>query len=124
MRAVELVFACDEALSIVEAYEPPDPPWAPVPGIAGVGYGASEAPRGLLFHRYELEADGLIRTGADRPADLPEPARIEADLRRSLRRAFASSDEELAWLCEQTVRNFDPCISCAAHFLDVSVERR
>src|SRR4051794_40232235 len=61
VRAVELVYALDEALRLVEAYEPPAPCHVEVPARAGIGYGATEAPRGALFHRYELDGDGTIR---------------------------------------------------------------
>ena len=123
VRAVELVYSCDEALRLVEAYEPPDPPAVAVPGTAGIGYGASEAPRGLLFHRYELDGDGLIRAARIVPPTSQNQLCIEDDLRRVAQANLSLPDEELGWLCEQAVRNFDPCISCATHFLDVTVER-
>ena len=72
VRGVELVYACEEALRLIEAYEPPDPPAVAVPGRAGIGHGASEAPRGLLFHRYELDDEGLIRAGSYRSANFAE----------------------------------------------------
>jgi coenzyme F420-reducing hydrogenase alpha subunit len=123
VRAVELVYSCDEALRLVEAYEPPDPPAVVVPGTAGIGYGASEAPRGLLFHRYELDGDGLIRAARIVPPTSQNQLCIRDDLRRVAQANLSLPDEELGWLCEQAVRNFDPCISCATHFLDVTVER-
>ncbi|HLN06926.1 MAG TPA: nickel-dependent hydrogenase large subunit, partial [Acidimicrobiales bacterium] len=124
VRAVELVFACDEALRLIAAYEPPDPPSVTVEGTAGVGHGATEAPRGLLFHRYELDDNGLILAARIVPPTSQNQLSIEADLRQVVQASLSLPDEELAWRCEQTVRNFDPCISCAAHFLDVTVERR
>jgi len=123
VRAVELVFACDEALRLVADYEPPDPPSVPVEGVAGTGFGATEAPRGLLFHRYDLDGDGLIRAARIVPPTSQNQLMIEADLGRVVQANLALEDDELTWRCEQTVRNFDPCISCAAHFLNVSVER-
>ena len=124
VRAVELVFACDEALRLVESYRPPDPPAVAVRGRPGVGVGATEAPRGLLFHRYELGDDGTIRTARIVPPTSQNQLVIEDDLRRVAGAHLAASDDELAWRCEQAVRNHDPCISCAAHFLDVRVDRR
>jgi coenzyme F420-reducing hydrogenase alpha subunit len=123
VRAVEMVFACDEALRLVESYEPPEPPAVEVPGLAGVGSGATEAPRGLLLHRYELEADGIIRSARIMPPTSQNQLSIESDLRRVVESSLALSDEQLTWRCEQAVRNHDPCISCATHFLDVTVER-
>jgi len=124
VRAVELVFACHEALRLVEAYEPPAPPAVEVRPVAGSGTGATEAPRGLLLHRYTLDADGVI-TGARIVAPTSQnQLTIEGDLRRVVQAGLDLSDEELTWRCEQAVRNHDPCISCAAHFLDVAVDGR
>jgi coenzyme F420-reducing hydrogenase alpha subunit len=124
VRAVELVFACHEALRLVGAYEPPDPPATDLPDRAGVGTGATEAPRGLLFHSYEVDRNGVISTARIVPPTSQNQITIESDLRRVAQGALNLSDEELGWRCEQAVRNFDPCISCAAHFLDVTVVRR
>ncbi len=122
VRSVELVFACDEALRLVESYEPPRPPSATVPPVAGVGTGATEAPRGLLLQSYELDADGIIRSARIMPPTSQNQLTIEDDLRAVVQSSLAMSDEQLTRRCEQTVRNHDPCISCAAHFLDVTVE--
>ncbi|MGO8873518.1 MAG: Ni/Fe hydrogenase subunit alpha [Acidimicrobiales bacterium] len=124
VRAVELVFACEEALRLVAGYEPPEPAAADVRPRAGTGTGATEAPRGLLFHRYELDDTGVIETARIVPPTSQNQLVIEADLRRVAQASLDLPDEELAWRCEQAVRNHDPCISCAAHFLDVTVVRR
>jgi len=124
VRAVELVAACDEALRLVHGYEPPDPPASPVRWRAGVGTGATEAPRGTLLHRYELDDDGLIRVARIVPPTSQNQLTIESDLRRVVQAGLELPDDELTWRCEQAVRNHDPCISCAAHFLDVSVVHR
>jgi coenzyme F420-reducing hydrogenase alpha subunit len=120
---VELVFACDEALRLVESYEAPNPPATDVPLRAGVGVGVSEAPRGLLLHAYTLDAAGDITTARIVPPTSQNQITIEADLRRVVQGALDLSDADLGWRCEQAVRNHDPCISCAAHFLDITVVR-
>ena len=122
MRAVELVFACDEALALVDSYEPPNPPAATVVPRAGKGTGATEAPRGLLFHTYEIDDSGAIRKARIVPPTSQNQLTIEQDLRQVAQEALELGDDELQWRCEQAVRNHDPCISCAAHFLDVTVE--
>jgi len=124
VRSVELVFACDEALRLVASYEPPNPPSVDVSSHAGTGTGATEAPRGLLFHRYELDEQGVILQARIVPPTSQNQLTIEADLRRVVQGGLALSDNELTWRCEHAVRNHDPCISCAAHFLDVAVTRR
>ncbi len=125
VRSVELVLACDEALALVEAYAPPDPPAddvQPRPGVsASVGMGVTEAPRGLLLHRYEIDEEGTIVQARIMPPTSQNQLTIEADLRRVVQGGLDLADDDLQWRCEQTVRNHDPCISCAAHFLDVSV---
>jgi sulfhydrogenase subunit alpha len=123
VRAVELVCACDEALRLVGSYEPPRPPAVGIPMREGVGSGVTEAPRGLLLHTYALNADGDIVTARIVPPTSQNQISIEADLRRVVQGGLDLSDADLSWRCEQAVRNHDPCISCAAHFLDVKVVR-
>jgi coenzyme F420-reducing hydrogenase alpha subunit len=89
-----------------------------------VGTGATEAPRGLLFHRYGLDDAGLITSARIVPPTSQNQLTIEADLRRVAQAGLALPDDQLTWRCEQAVRNHDPCISCAAHFLDVTVVHR
>ena len=60
VRAVEIVHACEEALRLIAAYTEPDLPYLPVGARPGVGHGASEAPRGTLYHRYRVDERGLI----------------------------------------------------------------
>ena len=124
VRAVELLFACDEALRLVEAYEPPEAPAVVVHPRAGIGAGATEAPRGLLLHRYEIDAAGRIVTARIVPPTAQNQLVIEADLRRVVTDGLDLDDAALTARCEQAVRNHDPCISCAAHFLEFAMERR
>jgi len=124
VRSVELVFACDEAIRLIEGYEPPRPPAVAVALGPGVGAGTTEAPRGLLLHRYELGPEGTIAAARIMAPTGQNHLTIEADLRRVAEANLSLPEEDLAHLCEQAVRNHDPCISCAAHFLDVSVVRR
>jgi coenzyme F420-reducing hydrogenase alpha subunit len=123
VRSLELVYACDEALRLVAAYEEPDVPSVPVEPVAGVGYGATEAPRGLLYHRYRIADDGTILDAKIVPPTSQNQLAIEDDLRAVVARYADRRDEELRDLCEQTIRNYDPCISCATHFLRLEVER-
>jgi len=123
VRAVEMVVACHEALALVERYEPPDPPSAVVPEAGGTGAGATEAPRGLLFHTYEIAPDGSITRARIVPPTSQNQIVIESDVRRAVEASLDLGDDELTWRSEQAVRNHDPCISCATHFLDVTVHR-
>ncbi len=123
VRAVELVAACDEALRLVERYEPPRRPSVPVVARASTGTGTTEAPRGLLLHQYDIDDDGVIRRARIMPPTSQNQLTIEDDLRRVVEGGLSLDDADLQWRCEQAVRNHDPCISCAAHFLDLTVER-
>lgn len=123
IRAVEVLWAVTEAQRIIEQYEPPPAPAVPVPPREGIGHGATEAPRGLLHHRYEIDRQGIVRKAVIVPPTAQNQAAIEADLRAFIRPRLDLDDEELTRQCEQAIRNYDPCISCAAHFLTLTVER-
>jgi coenzyme F420-reducing hydrogenase alpha subunit len=123
VRGVELVYACDEALRLIENYEEPDAPAVEVEPRAGTGHGVSEAPRGLLYHRYTLDADGTILVAKIVPPTSQNQLAIEDDLRAVVTAYSELSDDDLRDLCEQAIRNYDPCISCATHFLTIGVER-
>ena len=123
VRAVELVYALDEALRIIDGWKGYDIPSVPVPPMPGVGHGATEAPRGLLYHRYQLAKDGTIEDAVIVPPTSQNLASMEEDLRRFVATRLDLTHDELTLRCEQAVRNYDPCISCATHFLDLTVER-
>ncbi len=123
VRAVEIAFACEEALRIIAAYEPPPAPAVEVAPHGRVGHGVSEAPRGLLYHRYQIDGDGLIADAVIVPPTSQNQLSIEDDLRAYVPGRAELGDDELQWQLEQAIRNYDPCISCATHFLDLTVER-
>ncbi|MEU5979300.1 nickel-dependent hydrogenase large subunit [Streptomyces sp. NPDC047315] len=127
VRAIEVLYAVEEARRLIDSYEPPPRPAEEVPPGSGTGHGATEAPRGLLYHRYALDRQGIVEDAVIVPPTAQNQGAIEEDLRqhaqRLLGRGKAVTDEELTRLCERVVRNHDPCISCATHFLDLDVER-
>jgi coenzyme F420-reducing hydrogenase alpha subunit len=123
VRAVEVLYACDEALRIIDTYEEPDRPAVPVEPHAAIGFGATEAPRGLLYHRYRLESDGTIAEARIVPPTSQNQASIEEDLASYIGGLLHLPDDALRHRCEQTVRNYDPCISCSAHFLRLELDR-
>jgi len=123
VRAVEVLYACDEAVRIIENYAEPDRPSVPVEPRAGVGYAATEAPRGMLYHRYRLADDGSILDALIVPPTSQNQASVEDDLKILINGWLDLPDDELRHRCEQTVRNYDPCISCATHFLDLRIDR-
>jgi coenzyme F420-reducing hydrogenase alpha subunit len=123
IRSVEMLYAADEALRLIAAYEPPDPPFVEAEPADASGSGWTEAPRGMLWHRYELGGDGRIRGARIVPPTSQNQASIENDLREFVQANLDLPDAELRRRCEQAVRNYDPCISCSTHFLRLEIDR-
>ena len=111
VRGVEAVYACEEALRILEQYETPDKPAAKSETHAGTGYGCAEAAAGLLYHRYTLDKSGLIMDAKIVSPTSQNQKTIEDDLRDLIPTKLEASKKK----CDQLVRNYDPGISCAAH---------
>ena len=125
LRALEVIFAIGEAIRIIEqqtsiSEQPANT--VVTPGKA-VGCGITEAPRGILFHRYNVNEEGLIDEAKIIPPTSQNQMRIEEDLRIVIEECMDFPVDKLRHRCEQTIRNYDPCISCATHFLDLTVER-
>ena len=123
IRAVEVLFACEEAIRLIESYVPPQSPFIEPRPADATGYAITEAPRGILYHRYRIAASGSILDAKIVPPTSQNQMTIEEDLRRVLATNAQLPDEQLGLRCEQTIRNYDPCISCATHFLKMNVER-
>jgi len=122
VRSVEILYACDEALRIIEQYEKPDKPAIEVQLRSATGYGCTEAPRGILYHRYSIDNNGIIRDAKIVPPTSQNQKAIENDLREFIPKYIELPREQLTLKCEQAVRNYDPCISCATHFLKLTLE--
>jgi coenzyme F420-reducing hydrogenase alpha subunit len=123
VRVIEIVFACEEALRLIGSYQRPTEPYLDVEPRQAVGFGASEAPRGLLYHRYAIDGEGAITEAHIVPPTSQNQLSIEDDLRAYVVGRTRLSDQELQWQLEQAIRSYDPCISCATHFLDLTVDR-
>ncbi len=123
-RGVELYQVVLEAMALLQSYQKPDASWSEFLPREGTAYGATCAPRGLLWHRYEIDRQGVIRAARIVPPTSQNQARIEADLRASLTTfGLNRSEQSLRLRGEQVIRNYDPCISCATHFLDLRLQR-
>ncbi len=123
VRGIEVVYACDEALRIIENYEKPDTPAVKVEPRSASGWACTEAPRGTLYHRYDVDAEGLITNATIIPPTSQNQKMIEDDLRRLVMRNIDLPSDELSSECERVIRNYDPCISCATHFLTLEIDR-
>lgn len=122
-RSVEILFALEESLRLIERYEPPPLPMPPIAVQPGIGMACTEAPRGILYHRYEVDGDGVIRDAKIVPPTSQNQSRIEQDLRQFMPRLLHLPDKEAALACERVIRCYDPCISCATHFLNLEIHR-
>ncbi|MCL2469481.1 MAG: Ni/Fe hydrogenase subunit alpha [Alphaproteobacteria bacterium] len=123
VRMVETVYCCEEAIRLIEAYKKPKAPFVPSSPAAATGYGASEAPRGVCYHSYKLDSDGRVLNAVISSPTAQNQPQIERDLEGVIARNLDKNDRDLTLLCEQAIRNYDPCISCSAHFLRLTMVR-
>lgn len=123
VRAVETIYACNEALRLIADYEPPDAPFIVPEPKASTGHACTEAPRGMIYHRYILADDGSVVEAQIVPPTSQNQRSIEEDLVQVASGYVELDDDALRHRCEQTIRNHDPCISCSCHFLTLNVER-
>jgi sulfhydrogenase subunit alpha len=119
VRSLEVLYACEEALKIIDQYEMPEKPSVEVQPSSATGYGCTEAPRGICYHRYRINEQGIIRDARIIPPTSQNQKTIENDLRNFVPKYFSLTNDELTWKCEQAVRNYDPCISCATHYVNI-----
>ena len=115
VRSIETVHACDEALRIIEKYEMPEKPAISVVPKAATGFGCTEAPRGICWHRYRLDEKGVVQDARIVPPTSQNQKMIERDLLEFAKKNMHLTEDKLTWMCEQVVRNYDPCISCSCH---------
>lgn len=123
VRSLETLYAVDEALRIIHEYEMPDQPYIEMLPHAATGWGCTEAPRGILYHRYSIDDDGIILDAQIVPPTSQNQKTIEDDLWQYVEMALDLPEDQLTWHCEQAIRNYDPCISCSVHFLKLDIDR-
>lgn len=124
VRSLEVLYAFDEAIRILEGWQPPAQPYREAQLKAATGYAATEAPRGLLYHRYQIDAKGEIIGAQIVPPTSQNQKTIEEDLAEVVPAFQALSDDALRQRCEHTIRNYDPCISCSTHFLKIIKDKQ
>ncbi len=127
VRGLEVLYAVVESERVIAGYTRPASPFIEVPAQAGTGHGCTEAPRGILYHRYDTDDQGVITSARIVPPTSQNQPAIEADLRQLVETFLADSSgtgdvDELEQRCETAIRNYDPCISCATHFLSVTLD--
>ncbi len=123
VRAIETIQVLGEAIDIIEAYREPKHAAVELPLRAATGFACTEAPRGILYHRYSFDAEGAIDHARIVPPTSQNQKTIEEDLMDLSSVLVRMEHGEATWLAEQAVRNYDPCISCSTHFLKLEIER-
>jgi coenzyme F420-reducing hydrogenase alpha subunit len=123
-RAIELVHFYEEAIQLIKEYKPTGPAHVELKLKAGEGAGATEAPRGLLYHRYKIDGNGMVQFAKITPPTAQNLPRIEADLFALTPRIVNMPEAEATLTAEHLVRSYDPCISCATHFLKLEVKEK
>ncbi len=121
-RAIELVHTTDLAAELASLYKPTGPSFKEFKVRPGEGFGVSEAPRGLLYHRYVVDEQGLIRFARITPPTAQNFAQMEADLWALAPTVVKQPQEQASISFEHLLRSYDPCISCATHFLNLKIE--
>lgn len=120
VRGIEVLFALETAEELIKRYQSTSfEHRVEIPQRDGVGSHATEAPRGLLYHRYEVDSQGKIAAACIIPPTSQNQGQIEHDLRALLPSVIDRSDAEATRACENLIRHYDPCISCATHFLKI-----
>ncbi|MFO0976591.1 MAG: Ni/Fe hydrogenase subunit alpha [Planctomycetaceae bacterium] len=122
-RGLELIHAFEEGLEILKSYEPWAPAREPYDYREAEGCAATEAPRGLIYHRYRIDAHGKIQFAKIVPPTSQNQRQIEKDLAGWIPRVMSHNDQQMSDDCERLIRTYDPCISCSTHFLRLKVER-
>ena len=112
---------CAEARDLIDGYRPPSEPRVAFTPRAGVAAWSTEAPRGLLHHRYEVDEQGHVTSAQIVPPTSQNQGAIEADLAAFAPAVLDLPHAEATHQLEMLIRAYDPCISCATHFLDLRI---
>ena len=122
-RALEIYYGVLESIRILSQYQQPEQSHVPVESMAGEGFGCTEAPRGILWKHLAFDEQGLVKSSRIVPPTSQNQAHIEYDLRNSLVKfGLQNTEDAIRHYSELLIRNYDPCISCATHFLDLTID--
>jgi coenzyme F420-reducing hydrogenase alpha subunit len=123
-RALEVVHAFEEGIAVIQNYRGCSPARVEYEHIESEGCWATEAPRGMLYHRFKTTSDGKIAFAKIVPPTSQNQRQIEQDLIAYLPSVLNNDDAMTGLACEKLIRSYDPCISCATHFLKLEIDRR
>ena len=118
-RSVEIAYSFHEAMRIIRDYETPDGPCAEFEPRAGTAVWATEAPRGTLIHRYELDEKGYVRRCSILPPTSQNLCQMEKDIYGFVEANIEKPTDFIRKETEKIMRAYDPCISCSVHVVKV-----
>lgn len=121
-QAVEMVHCVEDSINLIDELVDrglKEEPLYQFQGKGGDGVGSCDVPRGILFHSYEIDDEGLIQGANCIIPTGQNYANMEADMRALVPQILDRPQEEITHMMEMLIRAYDPCISCSTHFLDV-----
>jgi len=121
-QAIEILHSVDDAIEILSnRVFTPEPVIKKLPRLDGaVGIGVIEAPRGTLYHKVELGSDGIVKGGEIIVPTGQNQVNIEEDIFKLVQDLIPETPKEkIVFEIEKLIRAYDPCMSCAAHFLKI-----
>lgn len=118
-QGIEIIHAIDHSLELMSALQiqPEETPPAPLKKASGVG--VIEAPRGLLFYQLNINENGVIEDGQIVVPTSQNQINVEQDVRYLVQANMEKDKPEIEKMLEMLIRAYDPCMSCASHFLKV-----
>jgi sulfhydrogenase subunit alpha len=121
-QAIEIVHCIEDSILLIDKLVDrgiKEEPLYQFQGKGGEGVGSCDVPRGILFHNYIIDDDGLIQGANCIIPTNQNYANMEADMRALVPQILDRSQEEITLMMEMLIRAYDPCISCSTHFLNV-----
>jgi coenzyme F420-reducing hydrogenase alpha subunit len=119
-QAIEILHSIDDAIDILTHYNFKQETIIKNPPSEGVGVGVIEAPRGTLYHKVVIDANGIVKEGEIVVPTGQNQINIEEDIRRLVEELLSKmTKKQIIREIEKLIRAYDPCMSCASHFLEV-----
>lgn len=121
-QAVEMVHCVEDSIRLIDELVDrgiKQEPLYEFEGKGGEGVGSCDVPRGILFHNYIIDDEGIIQGANCIIPTGQNYANIEADMRALVPQILDRPQKEITHMMEMLVRAYDPCISCSTHFMTV-----
>lgn len=121
-QAIEILHSVDETIDMLRQASFREEKPTKLTMRAATGIGVVEAPRGTLYHKLEVDERGIVTKGEVIVPTGQNQLSIELDVGKYIQDNLDRPKAELALGCEKIIRAYDPCMSCASHFLEVNWE--